>query len=547
MASDPNRWFELWDTFGSLFRSDGAAAAKLQLSNLEKGDLQSLCGAAGIPVEQLGGKSKTEQDMVEELLRNLSCYRDTGSWVFYSSSGPQRSTQQSSQQLREDEIFENEDRLNEKDTPPEMRFLQQLRGDDHVLDADWVRKQLHKKEVKELKLMLGPAGVDPAVVDPNRGWQKEARSSSSSWPQRSTQQIPQQLREDVIFEDEDRLSEELEIKTQEELRALCAGVPRARGEDWMRQRWRVMNKELMRKLARNLGLRAQPSYKPKVKKKLIEEMMQLLAPPTAAWLCMDVFFGRKRGEQALRQGNGARSWWSDQLRGMSARARKGAKESDLAAVAREAGLEEIVGLKKEDLVRIIVDKLAPRELDADAAVEQRACLLSACIKMKEKGEEVDAAAMEKHLESRELLVKLAAWLRRERLEVIESQHRSSSEMLAQLVVKVRDLLQGCDLRVSRQRYRPACARELPSVSCWHASLSRDYAFGLRSVFARPEHCTTVRSLALARLMRKLRSAGGAAARAGAGAALLVVLLQMHGVQANLQGHLQRFAAMQRCI
>eukprot|EP00435_Cladocopium_sp_Y103_P067647 s702_g30.t1 len=70
---------------------------------------------------------------------------------------------------------------------------------------------------------------------------------------------------------------------------------------------------------------------------------------------------------------------------MSATAQKGAKESELAAVAREAGVEEIVGLTKVQLIRVIVDKLVPRELDADAAVEQHACrLLSACIKIKDR-------------------------------------------------------------------------------------------------------------------------------------------------------------------
>ena len=78
MASDPNRWFELWDTLGSLFRSDGAAAVKLHVAKIETCDLQHICGAAGIPVKHRAGQPKTKSDMVEELLRALSCYREAG-------------------------------------------------------------------------------------------------------------------------------------------------------------------------------------------------------------------------------------------------------------------------------------------------------------------------------------------------------------------------------------------------------------------------------------------------------------------------------------
>eukprot|EP00435_Cladocopium_sp_Y103_P007638 s4720_g2.t1 len=128
MASDPNKWFDLWDTFGSIFRSDGAATTKLQLSNLAMGELESLCGAAGIPVLQLGGGAKKEK-MVEDLLRNLACFREaagSGGSSFgcktdcvcvvaagcatceagsSSSSGPQRSTHQSSQQLEDEAVW----------------------------------------------------------------------------------------------------------------------------------------------------------------------------------------------------------------------------------------------------------------------------------------------------------------------------------------------------------------------------------------------------------------------------------------------------------
>ena len=78
MASDPNKWFELWDTLGSLVRSDGAAAAKLQLANIETCDLRNICGAAGIPVKHRAGQPKTKADMVKEFLRALSCYCKAG-------------------------------------------------------------------------------------------------------------------------------------------------------------------------------------------------------------------------------------------------------------------------------------------------------------------------------------------------------------------------------------------------------------------------------------------------------------------------------------
>eukprot|EP00435_Cladocopium_sp_Y103_P068409 s366_g31.t1 len=48
-----------------------------------------------------------------------------------------------------------------------------MRGDDRVVDAAWVWQQLERKDVKELKLMLRPAGVDPAVLDRDRRWRKD--------------------------------------------------------------------------------------------------------------------------------------------------------------------------------------------------------------------------------------------------------------------------------------------------------------------------------------------------------------------------------------
>ena len=74
MASDPNRSFELWDTLGRLLRSDGAAAVKLQLANIETCDLQHICGAAGIPVKYRAGQPKTRSIW----WKTLSCYREAG-------------------------------------------------------------------------------------------------------------------------------------------------------------------------------------------------------------------------------------------------------------------------------------------------------------------------------------------------------------------------------------------------------------------------------------------------------------------------------------
>eukprot|EP00435_Cladocopium_sp_Y103_P066948 s702_g29.t1 len=215
MASDPNRWFELWDTFGSIFRSDGAAATKLQLSTLAMGELESLCGAAGIPVQQLGGEAKTE--MVEDLLRNLACFREAGSG-----------------------------------------------GSSFGCKTDCV--------------CVGAAGCAT----------REAGSSSSSGPQRLTQQSSQQLEEEaVIFEEAARLSEELGIRTPEGLWNLCAGVLRARGEHWMRERVGDVKKNLVVKLARKVGIRVEVSRVTKDKDVLIEEFMELFASATAAWLCME--------------------------------------------------------------------------------------------------------------------------------------------------------------------------------------------------------------------------------------------------------------------
>eukprot|EP00435_Cladocopium_sp_Y103_P002417 s209_g1.t1 len=87
---------------------------------------------------------------------------------------------------------------------------------------------------------------------------REAGSSSSSGPQRSTQQSSQQLEDEaVIFEDETRLSKELDTKSGEEVWNFCAGVLRVRGEHWMRERLNDVSKNVVVKLARRVEIRVE--------------------------------------------------------------------------------------------------------------------------------------------------------------------------------------------------------------------------------------------------------------------------------------------------
>eukprot|EP00435_Cladocopium_sp_Y103_P040519 s849_g11.t1 len=76
MASDPNRWFDWLETFRSISQSDGLAVAEAELSKTGTKDLQSLCGVAGIPIDQPGGKSKTKKDMVGDLMGDLRACRE---------------------------------------------------------------------------------------------------------------------------------------------------------------------------------------------------------------------------------------------------------------------------------------------------------------------------------------------------------------------------------------------------------------------------------------------------------------------------------------
>eukprot|EP00435_Cladocopium_sp_Y103_P059132 s70_g21.t1 len=77
--------------------------------------------------------------------------------------------------------------------------------------------------------------------------------------------------------------------TEPERLAFCAAVLRARGAEWMRERLRALKKESMRNLARKLGICVNPLNKPKGLDRLMDEVMQQLAPSTVAWLCMSPF------------------------------------------------------------------------------------------------------------------------------------------------------------------------------------------------------------------------------------------------------------------
>eukprot|EP00435_Cladocopium_sp_Y103_P043229 s2287_g12.t1 len=105
---------------------------------------------------------------------------------------------------------------------------------------------------------------------------REAGSSSSSGPQRSTQQSSEQLPEDEIFEDATRRNEKLKTMTVAERLAFCAAALRARGEAWMRKRLHALGKGPMRDLVRKLGICVKPSTQFKGKDMLVDEVMQLL-------------------------------------------------------------------------------------------------------------------------------------------------------------------------------------------------------------------------------------------------------------------------------
>eukprot|EP00435_Cladocopium_sp_Y103_P028676 s3207_g7.t1 len=167
------------------------------------GELESLCGAAGIPVPRLSGNAKKEK-MVEDLIRNLACFREAGSG-----------------------------------------------GSSFGCKTDCV--------------CGGAAGCVTC----------EAGSSSSSGPQRSTHQSSQQLREEGIFKQNNRLKEELENKTKEELVALGTTVLHAHGEDWMREQLSCRDRDLVKKFARKVGIRVESLRHTKLKNVLIDELVQL--------------------------------------------------------------------------------------------------------------------------------------------------------------------------------------------------------------------------------------------------------------------------------
>eukprot|EP00435_Cladocopium_sp_Y103_P069934 s85_g34.t1 len=148
MAADPNRWFDLWGTFVSIFRSDGAATTKQLLLTLQVGELEGLCDAAGLPVPRLSGKAKKE--------------KMAGS---SSSSGPPQSTQQSSQPLEDEAvIFESEARLEEELKNKEKDAIWDLcarivraRGD------HWILQTLNKMKSGLVMKLAGKVGIQVAV------------------------------------------------------------------------------------------------------------------------------------------------------------------------------------------------------------------------------------------------------------------------------------------------------------------------------------------------------------------------------------------------
>ncbi|CAK9089597.1 Transketolase, partial [Durusdinium trenchii] len=287
-----------------------------------------------------------------------------------------------------------------------LEAWEKLRGKDRILDKNALQQELDRHELQNLKLMACFAGIDRAAFDQKRSWMR------------------------------DEFIQHLCAFLVSEVTRLQANA-RVNDETWLRSRLGEVGVYGLRTICTELNVTNRHGATDTILplEQIIENLILHFHPPESK--------AQQLKQQALQQGNVARSWLSDALQRLSSRAGKGAAESDLAAVAREAGVEKIRGMKRHDLVRAIVDKLLPREVDAEAAVEKHACrLLSACIKMKDKGEEVDAAAIEQHLDSRELLLKLVAWLRMERLEVIQSHHRSKAELLSDVVEKVGGLLQG---------------------------------------------------------------------------------------------------------
>eukprot|EP00435_Cladocopium_sp_Y103_P052707 s562_g16.t1 len=148
MAADPNRWFDLWDTFVSILRSDGAATTEQRLLTLQMGELEGLCDAADLPVPRLSGKAKKEK-MAESS----------------SSSGPPRSTQQSSQPLEDEAvIFESGARLDEELKNKSKEAMQDLcarvvraRGD------HWMRQALNQTDRALVLRLAGKVGIQVAA------------------------------------------------------------------------------------------------------------------------------------------------------------------------------------------------------------------------------------------------------------------------------------------------------------------------------------------------------------------------------------------------
>eukprot|EP00435_Cladocopium_sp_Y103_P063361 s1426_g25.t1 len=161
-----------------------------------------------------------------------------------------------------------------------------------------------------------------------------------------------------------------------------------------------------------------------------------MGEPDRVAFCAEVL--RARGEFWMRER--LRAWKQERMRALARNLGLRVKDSTQHKIAYgPAGTAASSGPQTS-----MQQSSQQRDLDVNAAVEQHA-RLSACIKIKEKGEEVDVAAVGELVASRPVLLKFVAWLRNETLEVIEKQHRSESQMVTQVVATVRGLLQGYDL------------------------------------------------------------------------------------------------------
>ena len=129
----------------------------------------------------------------------------------------------------------------------------------------------------------------------------EAGSSSSSGPQRLSQQSSQQPAEEEsqqssqqtgaekIFQSDAVLTKEIGKRSKEELLALGIEVLRSRGQDWMREQLDRRDRDLVKKLAGKAGIQVKVQGRAKLRDVLVGELMELFASATAACCCMVSF------------------------------------------------------------------------------------------------------------------------------------------------------------------------------------------------------------------------------------------------------------------